>query len=62
MERKSAAALRGTTALHMRIQRADGTVEHRSSFNRPRPWWNIRGWIWLAARRREYRQMEKADG
>jgi hypothetical protein len=56
------ASVRGTAAAHAKVIRADGRIEHYSSFSRPRPWWNIPGWLWLAARWLEYKRMEKADG
>lgn len=62
LTRDGRAAVHGTTACHMKITRANGTVEHRSSYSRPRPWWNVRGWLWLVARWYEYRQMGKSDG
>ena len=59
---KRPARMHGTSAAHAKVIRADGRVEHYSSFSKPSPWWNMRGWLWLIARRYEYRQMRKADG
>lgn len=61
-QEQAGVAMHGTTAAHMKIIRANGTVEHRTSFSRPRPFYNLRGWRWLIARWLEYRRWEKADG
>jgi len=62
VEHQSArAAMPGAAAAHIRVLRADGTIEHYSSFSRPQQWWNLRLWWWLGQRWLEYRQMEKAD-
>jgi len=54
--------MNGVASAHIKVIRADGTVEHHSSFSRPPHWWNVRLWWWLAKRWLEYRQMEKSDG
>lgn len=56
------AGLGSAASMHAKVTRADGTIEHHTSFSRPRPWWNVRGWLWIMARKREYRSWEKADG
>lgn len=56
------ARVRGASAAHLKIVRADGTVEYRICMNRPRPIWNLRAWLWLLERRIEYRHTEKNDG
>lgn len=55
-------SVHGASAAHARVVRKDGRVEHYSSFSRPTPVWNFKGWLWLAQRRIEYKRMEKADG
>jgi hypothetical protein len=46
----------------MKVIRANGDIEHHTSFSRPRPFWNLKAWRWLAARYFEYRKMAKNDG
>jgi hypothetical protein len=59
---ESKARTHGAAACHMKVTRTDGRVEHRTSFNRPRPFWSLTGWRWLACRYLEYRRWEKTDG
>lgn len=60
-ESNNKTAMHGTAAAHAKVIRADGRIEHHTSFSRPRPWWNLRGWLWLAARWWEYRGWARKD-